>query len=49
MYDTDKGGFFRSVTKTTTDGEFRLRAHITTGEIDLVGRKSRPEGAREPD
>jgi hypothetical protein len=49
MYDTDKGGFFRSVTKTTADGEFRLRAHITTGEIDLVGRKSRPEGAREPD
>jgi hypothetical protein len=49
MYDADKGGFFRSVTKTTASGEYRLRAHVTTGEIDLVGRKSRPEGSRGPD
>jgi hypothetical protein len=49
MYNADKGGFFRGVTKTTADGEYRLRAHVTTGEIDLVGRKSRPEGARGPE
>jgi hypothetical protein len=49
MYDADKGGFFRSITKKTADGEFRLHAHVTTGEIDLVGRKTRPEGARGPD
>jgi hypothetical protein len=49
MYDADKGGFFRSITKTTADGEYRLHAHVTTGEIDLVGRKSHPEGARQPD
>jgi DUF4097 and DUF4098 domain-containing protein YvlB len=49
MYDADKGGFFRGITKKTADGEFRLRAHVTTGEIDLVGRKTRPEAARQPD
>jgi DUF4097 and DUF4098 domain-containing protein YvlB len=49
MYDADKGGFFRSITKRTADGEYRLRAHVTTGEIDLVGRKTQAEGARGPD
>ncbi len=49
MYDADKGGFFRSVTKKTSDGEYRLRAHVTTGQIDLVGKKTRPEGASGPD
>jgi hypothetical protein len=49
VYDADKGGFFRSFTKRTADGEYRLRAHVTTGEIDLVGRKTRAEGARGPD
>ena len=49
VYDADKGGFFRSFTKRTADGEYRLRAHVTTGEIDLGGRKSRAEGARGPD
>jgi hypothetical protein len=48
MYDADKGGFFRSITKTTADGEYRLHAHVTTGEIDLVG-KTHTEGARRPD
>jgi hypothetical protein len=49
MYDADKGGFFRNVTKKTADGEYRLRAHVTTGQIDLVGKKTRSEGARQPD
>ena len=48
-YDADKGGFFRTFTKRTADGEYRLRAHVTTGEIDLVGRKTRAEGMRGPD
>jgi hypothetical protein len=34
-YGVDKGGFFRSFTRTTKDGEYRLRAHVMTGEIDL--------------
>jgi hypothetical protein len=48
-YDADKGGFFRNFTKKTANGEYRLRAHVTTGQIDLVGRKKRTEGARGPD
>ncbi|HEX4310255.1 MAG TPA: hypothetical protein VHZ25_09525 [Acidobacteriaceae bacterium] len=34
-YGVDKGGFFRSFTRTSKDGEYRLRAHVMTGEIDL--------------
>jgi len=49
VYGTDKGGFFRSFTKKTPNGEYRLHAHVMTGEIDLVGRKARAEGARGPD
>jgi len=49
VYDADKGGFFRSFTKRTAEGEYRLRAHVTTGEIDLVGKKTRAEKARGPD
>lgn len=49
VYDADKGGFFRGFTKKTADGEYRLRAHVTTGEIDLVGKKTRAERARRPD
>jgi hypothetical protein len=49
VYDADKGGFFRNFTKKTADGEYRLHAHVTTGEIDLVGRKARSEGASGPD
>jgi hypothetical protein len=36
-YGADKGGFFRSFTKSTADGEFVLRAHVMTGQIDLEG------------
>jgi hypothetical protein len=34
-YGVDKGGFFRTFRKTIADGEYRLRAHVMTGEIDL--------------
>lgn len=36
-YHVDKGGFFRSFTRRTDNGEYRLYAHVATGEIDLVG------------
>ncbi len=36
-WGADKGGFFRNFTKSTTDGEYVLRAYVMTGEIDLVG------------
>jgi hypothetical protein len=38
VYGATKGGFFRSVTRRTEDGEYRLHAHVMTGEIDLRGR-----------
>jgi hypothetical protein len=36
-YGADKGGFFRSFTRDDAKGQYRLYAHVTTGEIDLVG------------
>ncbi|MGA8086194.1 MAG: hypothetical protein WCA10_02735 [Terracidiphilus sp.] len=49
MYNADKGGFFRSITKKSTEGEYRLHAHIMTGQIDLEGSKNRSDGTRQPD
>ncbi len=37
VYGTDKGGFFRTFTKQTADGEYSLHAHVMTGQIDLIG------------
>ncbi len=34
-FGVDRGGFFRSFTKTMENGEYKLRAHVMTGEIDL--------------
>ena len=34
-FGVDRGGFFRSFTKKLQAGEYRLRAHVMTGEIDL--------------
>jgi hypothetical protein len=38
IYSTEKGGFFRSFHKENADGEYHLRAHVTTGQIDLLGK-----------
>ncbi|MGC2400831.1 MAG: hypothetical protein WA510_13655 [Acidobacteriaceae bacterium] len=37
VYGADKGGFFRSFSKQTIDGEYSLRAHLTVGQIELLG------------
>jgi hypothetical protein len=42
MYNANKGGFFRGVSKSTQDGEYRLHAHVTTGQIDLQGTRTAP-------
>lgn len=34
-WGVDKGGFFRRFRHDTPGGEYHLRAHVTTGEIDL--------------
>ena len=44
-YQADKGGFFRTFTRENAEGEYRLRAHVMTGEIDLVGRRARADEA----
>ena len=49
MYNANKGGFFRSVTKSSQDGEYRLRAHVNTGQIDLQGKVTTSGGAPKPD
>jgi hypothetical protein len=41
VYGAEKGGFFRGITKETVDGEYSLRAHVITGEIELLGRSPR--------
>ncbi|HEX4320222.1 MAG TPA: hypothetical protein VHZ52_04925 [Acidobacteriaceae bacterium] len=40
-YDENKGGFFRSFQKENAEGEYRLHAHVTTGQIDLLGKSAR--------
>ena len=49
MYDAEKGGFFRSITKNSRDGEYQLHAHVTTGEIDLLGRRAPSGDHSKPD
>jgi len=34
-YGVDKGGFFRSFSRQNAGGEYRLRAHVLTGQIEL--------------
>jgi hypothetical protein len=34
-YGADKGGFFRSLERTTPDGLYRLEAHVITGSVRL--------------
>jgi hypothetical protein len=40
VFDADKGGFFRTFHRENADGEYRLHAHITTGQIDLLGKSA---------
>jgi hypothetical protein len=49
VYNSDSGGFFPSVNRKSAEGDYRLRAHVTTGEIDLLGKKSRDENEHKPD
>ena len=46
-FGTDKGGFFRSFHRNNASGDYRLHAHVTTGEIDLLGHAEQSgEGAK---
>ena len=41
VYGEDKGGFLRVFRKENAEGEYRLHAHVTTGQIDLLGKSPR--------
>lgn len=46
-FGADKGGFFRSFSWKNSRGDYRLQAHVTTGEIDLLGNTAqKSEGAK---
>lgn len=49
VYNSEKGGFFRSISKKSPGGEYQLHAHIGTGEIDLLGRDEQGQSNRKPD
>jgi hypothetical protein len=40
VYGENKGGFFRAFRKQDGHGEYRLRAHVMTGQIDLLGKQT---------
>lgn len=42
-YGADKGGFFRTFTRHAANGEYGLRAHVMTGEIELLGKDAAAE------
>jgi hypothetical protein len=44
VYGEGHGGFFGSVKKQNADGEYRLHAHVTTGQIDLEGKSPHAPG-----
>jgi hypothetical protein len=41
VYGANKGGFFREFRKQDAGGEYRLHAHVMTGQIDLLGKPIR--------
>lgn len=48
-FGADKGGFFRSFVRKNATGDYRLYAHVTTGEIDLLGNVERKGSVAKPD
>jgi hypothetical protein len=48
-FGTDKGGFFRSFSRKNSNGDYRLQAHVTTGQIELLGNAEQKGEAAKPD
>ena len=48
-FGADKGGFFRSFSRENAGGDYRLQAHVTTGEIDLLGNAEQSSSGAKPD
>jgi hypothetical protein len=43
-FGIDKGGFFRRFSRKNCSGDYRLEAHVTTGQIDLLGNAEQKGG-----
>ncbi len=48
-FGIDKGGFFRNFSRKNASGEYRLQAHVTTGQIELLGNAEQKGEAAKPD
>lgn len=48
-FGADKGGFFRSFSRKNSSGDYRLHAHVTTGEIDLLSNSGQQTGGAKSD
>lgn len=48
-FGADKGGFFPSFRRKNPNGDYRLQAHVTTGEIDLLGNAAQKGDGAKPD
>jgi hypothetical protein len=48
-FGIDKGGFFRNFSKKNSNGDYWLQAHVTTGQIELLGNAEQKGHAAKPD
>ena len=48
-FGTERGGLFRRFSKQYPNGEYRLRAHVTTGQIELFGNAEKNGEGPKPD
>lgn len=48
-FGADKGGLFRSFSTQNSSGDYRLQAHVTTGQIELLGNAEKKGVAAKPD
>jgi hypothetical protein len=48
-FGTDKGGFFRNFSRKNSSGDYRLQAHVATGQIELLGNAEKESGGARPD
>jgi len=48
-FGADKGGLFRTFSRDNATGDYRLQAHVTTGQIQLLGNAEQKNDGPKPD
>ena len=48
-FGAEKGGLFRSFSRQNSSGDYRLQAHVTTGQIELLGNAEKKGEGAKPD